>query len=469
MDDSNIVFIIVDALRTDKVGCYGHGKTITSNIDDLAREGTLFENNYACINVTDPSLTTIFSGRYPISHGLINHGPHIREDDLRKLSESGTRFLPEILRTKGYATLAVDWLGRWHKQGYDYYSGLRPAFFRMMRMLSHRPSKIFTLIKLLYLYRKAIPELGVLYDEVITSQAIELMKKFQKQKFFLFVHYWGTHAPYISPENPQILESPQSEEIDLTRSLIKSVAPNREMYHLRWFDEDLTIGEILSRYEGAINFIDGQIGELMNELDELGLRENTLVVLTSDHGESLTEHGIYFDHHGLYDVSLHVPLIFRGSGFPEDLRVSGTIQHVDIVPTILNNLNYNVRGMNLDGKDTSPLIRGEAEEFRTEVYAEEAEAQRKRAVRTRDYKYIFAPSEAAAKCQYCNCIHGEVKELYDLRKDPQEVENILNDEKERGKELKNKFLNWSRKLKQEKLERERIREKIGKLKKLGKI
>ncbi|KXA99674.1 hypothetical protein AKJ42_02745, partial [candidate division MSBL1 archaeon SCGC-AAA261C02] len=76
---------------------------------------------------------------------------------------------------------------------------------------------------------------------------------------------------------------------------------------------------------------------------------------------------------------------------------------------------------------------------------------------------------AAAKCQYCNCIHGEVKELYDLRKDPQEVENILNDEKERGKELKNKFLNWSRKLKQEKLERERIREKIGKLKKLGKI
>lgn len=469
MDDPNIVFIIVDALRTDKVGCYSQGKTITPIIDDLAREGTLFENNYACINVTDPSLTTIFSGRYPISHGLINHGAHIQEDDLRKLSESDTRFLPEILRSKGYATLAVDWLGRWHRQGYDYYSGLRPAFFRMMKMLSHRPSKIFTLIKLLYLYRKAIPELGVLYDEVITSQAIELMRKFQKQKFFLFVHYWGTHAPYISPENPQILESHQPADGDLARSLIKSVDPNLEKYHLRWFDEDVTIREILSRYEGAINFIDGQIGELMNELDELGLQKNTLVVLTSDHGESLTEHGIYFDHHGLYDVSLHVPLIFRGPGFPEEQRVNGMTQHVDIVPTILNNLNYNVSGMNLDGENTSSLIHDESEEFRTEVYAEEAEAQRKRAVRTRDYKYIFAPSEAGAKCQYCNCTHGEVEELYDLRKDPQETENILDEERKKGEELKNKFLNWARKLKQQKSERERIREKTRRLKKLGKI
>ncbi|MBS3815624.1 MAG: sulfatase [Hadesarchaea archaeon] len=462
MSDPNIVFIVIDALRPDRVGFYNNQKkSFTPNIDELAQTGVAFKNNFACINVTDPSLTSIFSGKYPKSHGLKNHGAKVTSEDLNRLKASETKFLPEILREENYATLGVDWLGRWHKRGYDYYSGLQSAILKITKMFLRDPTKIINLIKLLYIYRKEIPELRVLYDEATTSHAKELIQKFQNQKFFLFVHYWGTHAPYITPTTKTSESSSQNEKESKN---ILDIDPNREKYHLRWFDDETSINEIISRYDGAVNFADKQVGEIIKELEELGLRENTLIVLTSDHGESLKEHGIYFDHHGLYDESLYTPLIFNGPNLPEGRCVNGITQHTEIVPTILDYLDYDWDDLDIDGKTTIPNIEGEKEEVREVIYAEEREAERKNAIRTKGYKYIFAKNQAVAKCGYCDCLHGSVKELYDLKEDPKETKNILDDNEEKANELERDFLEWKRETEKDKLEIMRIKKKVNNLK-----
>ncbi|MFX0141164.1 MAG: sulfatase-like hydrolase/transferase, partial [Candidatus Hodarchaeota archaeon] len=128
-DYPNIIFIIIDALRARNLSCYGYPILISPNIDMISKEGILFEDSYSCSNCTDASRTTIFSGMYPTSHGILGHGglwrdKKIGEVDTRKLYDSGILLLPEILRAKGYTTLAVDWLGRWHRRGFDHYSGM---------------------------------------------------------------------------------------------------------------------------------------------------------------------------------------------------------------------------------------------------------------------------------------------------------------------------------------------------------
>jgi len=110
MTKPNVIFIIIDALRADHLSCYGYLKETSPNIDKLAEGGTLFNSCYSCTTATDSSLTSIFSGRYPVSHGIIDHGPRVGQDEIYALSASGTIFLPEILKHEGYTTIALDWL-----------------------------------------------------------------------------------------------------------------------------------------------------------------------------------------------------------------------------------------------------------------------------------------------------------------------------------------------------------------------
>jgi arylsulfatase A-like enzyme len=120
----NILFILIDALRAQNLGCY-NPEVIESPspcIDDLARRGVIFEHCYSCITNTDPAMTSILSGKYPISHGIIAHGHRIKKAQIAQLMH--IRFLPEILKSLGYYTIAIDWLGRWHRRGYDSYSGM---------------------------------------------------------------------------------------------------------------------------------------------------------------------------------------------------------------------------------------------------------------------------------------------------------------------------------------------------------
>jgi arylsulfatase A-like enzyme len=415
-DTPNILFIIIDSLRAKNLGCYGYSKPISPNIDKLAKEGLLFKNAFSCSNATDSSLTTIFSGMYPLSHGILGHGgrwldKQVGKEDTRQLDQIGISLLPEILKVKGYTTLAVDWLGRWHSRGYDYYSGMlhkaNPISF---------PSKKIDAYLHSFSRRYAYLKKSTIIDDahLVTEHAKLLIESNLNKKFFLFIHYWDAHGPYASPLS----------------FYEKVVTKNRGGEILAFFSRMLKkrrgkrrFGEKIIRYLASIAYIDHAIGTLIETLENFGIFDQTLIILTSDHGESLTEHGIYFDHHGLYDVTIHVPLIMKYQGFPKNKIIDGFVQHFDLVPTVLDLIGLKAR--QLDGKSILPLINGEVDHLHSAVFAEEALRQRKRTVRTRDYKYIQALSKKGAICQKCKCIHGGMEELYDLNDDPEETKNIV--------------------------------------------
>lgn len=447
----NILFILVDALRAKNLGCYGYPRPTSPNIDKIAKQSVLFESAFSCINTTEPSLTTIFSGRYPISHGIVGHGERVKQKDIERFSGSGINLLPEILKSKGYTTLAVDWLGRWHRRGYDYYSGilrphkLRPHTFLMYSLINRLPTKqqmsLYSLTRLAY----SISERKIIDNaKIVTDRAIHLIKESMGKEFFLFVHYWDIHAPYSSP--PYYVEKFIDYDYGSDQSieeLLNQFDPRfRKFVNSHLPIDSMNVNEVLARYDGAIAFVDHEIGRIMMALRELEISERTCIVLTSDHGESLTEHGIYFDHHGLYDVSIHVPLIFSYSEFPTKKKVSGLVQHVDIVPTILDVLNVKTKSLEFDGRSMMPLIMNEKRQLRSTVYAEEYWLERKRAVRTGHYKLIQANSEKDATCSGCGRIHGAVEELYDVNNDAEETQNLIKENPAEARRLKKKISEW---------------------------
>jgi arylsulfatase len=432
----NIILIVVDALRARNLGCYGGDKESSPNIDKIADKGILFENVYCCWNTTDQSLTTILSGRYPRTHGIVHHGDKITPEDLNAFETLNVRLLSQVLQDNGYETLAVDWMARWFKRGFDYY-GYNPErnflgkliynifilpYIHLRYIASHlgllriySKKRRFTAASLWKGFKDVFRtflftfELARVQDACfITDLAEELIKKSRKENFFLFLHYWDTHTPYNCPRN--FLEKK------------KGHVTSQEA--------------LLAKYNGAVRYVDQQIGRLFDVLKEERLLEDTLIIITSDHGESLWEHDIFFDHHGLYDVTTHVPLIlYYPKAFSEPKRVKSLVQHADLAPTLYELLNIKYKDYELDGASLMPLIRGEKREIRQFVFNEESYVQRKIGFRTKKFKYILSP-DGVGMCNYCQQVHGGEEELYNLEVDPEENANIAVESKIMADEMK---------------------------------
>lgn len=476
----NIIFIVIDAVRARNVGAYGYDKPTTPNIDKIAQESVLFRNAYSCINYTDSSLTSIFSGIYPLGHGILHHGGGLGDKEVKGFIQSGIKLLPEILRSEGYATIALDWMGRWHRRGYDYYSGTSGSkksglIDRVIEMVSAHRCPQFVRRGMFYLRRRACREAYA--AKPMTDLAIDLIAKKSTRPFFLFIHYWDVHQGLKPPRHYSHLFRPPdysstSGSTDKIRDVIRFPHETRSIkLATALLMRNETIGERIREYDTSIRYVDDEIGRLMETLRKSGIANQTLVILTSDHGESLSEHQIYLDHHGLYEVSIHVPLIMR---YPEvlpcDKTVEGFVQHVDLLPTILDLVGIKYPREDFDGESLMPLIR-EGKELRSSVYVEEAYAQRKRAVRTQKYEYIKALSEEEAICRLCNRIHGGVEELYDLESDPEQNHNLVKDRPETAKAMQNLLSEWIAYLEQKKARRDtaKVKDRISKLKHLGKL
>jgi len=450
----NIIFIVIDALRPKNLGCYGYAKPTSPNIDKLGAEGLLFNNAYSCTNATDPSLTAIFSGKFCRSHGIMEHGALLQSAEVQNFLKN-VHTLPEILRLNGYRTLAIDWLGRWHTRGYDYYSGiLRPAVQWGKQRLTYGqtrdyelsevkpgPLKYLSLALSKFSARIKAPSITPRTDiygdaTFVTQKAMETIKENLDHNFFLFVHYWDTHFPYNCPDSKAgdyVLPERGAKEM-LER--VKHRGRKKQIKSMGGIEK------ILAMYDGAIAFVDQEIGNLIEALRQWGILENTFVILTADHGESLIEHDIYFDHHGLYQATIQVPLIFKYAGLPHGKVVTGFVQHTDVVPTILDILEIE-SGLDCDGNSLLPLIY-ENKQLNPAVYAEETHSEIKQMVATGKYKYIRAPSKQDAVCKYCHMIHGGIEELYDLEKDPEEVSNVIADHPDEASQLKSLLTEWIR-------------------------
>jgi arylsulfatase A-like enzyme len=432
----NIILIVIDALRARNLGCYSGEMDSSPNIDDLARNGIQFENCYSCWNTTDQSLTSIFTGRYPRTHGIVHHGDKITPEDLMTFRKLDAKMLAEMLRENGFKTFAVDWMGRWFKLGFDFYGYKRDRniwqkFFYFVFTLPHVHLRyMIANISLLKIYSKIRKtsissvwkglrdvwntfrftfELARVQDaDFVTRLAQKIIENTKDDHFFLFLHYWDTHTPYNCPKK----------HMDQDKSLRGPIEI------------------IASKYKGAVNYVDKSIGMLIEFLENHKILEDTLIIITSDHGESLTEHGMFFDHHGLYEVTSQVPLILHNPNlFPRPKKIKGMIQHVDLVPTIRDFLGINSEDLGCDGTSMRHLIDGEEENIRKFAFFEESYVQRKIGWRNETHKYIYAP-DGIGMCNYCQKVHAGVEELYDLKKDPEELDNLASENRTMAYQLK---------------------------------
>ncbi len=475
----NVIFIIIDAVRARNVGAYGYDKPTTPNIDRIAQKGVLFRDAYSCTNLTESSLTSMFSGLYSYNHGITNIGMTSANEAVKNFARSEASLLPEILQSHSYNTLAVDWLGRWHQRGYDYYSGVEELSETKFLSYAKRVVSSYKFLRPFetavgYLNRRVLQK--AFEASVITNQAMKLVQNNRGGPFFLMLHYWDVHQGYSPPSKytNMFYNLGYSDTFDSSkkmRTVFEYSDSKTKKIARALITGNKTVGKQLAEYDGAIRYVDDEIGRLMEHLDKLGLAENTLIIITSDHGESLTEHGIYFDHHGLYDVSIQVPLVMKYPAvLPECKTVDGFVQHTDMVPTILNLLGIENDPIAFDGESILPLIHQNIQ-LRHSVFIEEAYAQKTTSIRTKQYAYLKSNSIANEVCKVCGIMHGDAEQLYNLEMDPEQNHSIIHEEPKMAQSMQTLMSEWKGFLSKKQTTRGkgRIRNKIAGLRGSGKL
>ena len=451
----NIIMITIDALRRDCLGCYGNPYGTSPNIDRLAERSLLLENVYSTGFGTDPIHTSLLTGLLPWSHGIFHHGPWVTKEEVQRFLSIKDQFLPSILKAEGYQTLAVDFLGRWHRTGFDYYSGALGGgvLRRVVKTQRHRILQAVTQTRRLQrLFPYTILKLPLgrmaVYDsaEEVVSHAKARFSSITKP-FFFFLHFWDTHTPYDPPAKYcrrfKSVSTEHNQSIDVLLSNVRQASfktyLTRCAYGANYTDE------ILRRYLGSIRYVDDQIGSLLSYLESSGLLDDTVIIIAADHGEHLGEHGTYFVHHTMFNEILRVPLIIR---LPDEKHgsVEAPCQLIDIVPTILDLLNIQ-SGFQSDGLSLMPLIRGQTSqqyEARSIILGQpefEGAARIRSAIIKGKYKYILSPEESQ-ECQRCGFVHHQGEELYDLEADPGETSNLVGKEQRKAEELRTELLRF---------------------------
>lgn len=432
-DVRNVVVVILDALRRDRVGAYSDGPSLTPNIDRLASEGIVFTNAFACTNTTDPSVTSIHSGRDPEAV-VKHHGPFVSEEEKSRAENVET--VPQLLQAQDiYTSAAGRTLGRWHRNGFDHYPEAslnryrRRAIGERIGMLSPRLRDIAGT-----LYERV----NMVFDSESTDEIDDFLDSIDHRPFYGLIHLMDTHVPYSYDSDvvEELLAEREYPDIDLEqffdRHSDNPYVDETMREYAEAADYEVGLARWFAKYDAAARLSDRKVGALVEELDRRDRFEDTAVIVISDHGESLDEHGIYFEHHGLYEPEIRVPMIVAGAGMPTR-RCEELVQLYDLAPTVLDLLDIDT-GLDADGQSLLPLLTDSGRwDEREHVVFQEANAQRRIGVRTRTHKYIKSGSDSvlerergdAFRCGYCDTVHGSDRELYDLTTDPAEEDNIV--------------------------------------------
>jgi arylsulfatase A-like enzyme len=405
----NVVWIVVDCLRRDRLGITGYRRLTTPHLDRLMPQAVWFDQCISPHIPTQPAHTTFFSGRDVFRHQIVAQGG--RQD-----LDPGVRLLPDLLRDHGFFTAAVDNIGRWIQPAFECYDeyprwdhdGTRP-------------------------WRNG---------EQVTERGLRLLAECHSRgkPFFLFLHYWDPHTPYLPPPPFDRMFYGGDEKDPRHRSMDPVwQSPWFANYFSEWMAGVRDIEFVRAQYDAEVAYTDVCIARVLNHLEELGLSDETLLIVGADHGEELDDHGCWFDHHGLYDTNVRVPLLMRLPGrLPAGAVVEPMVSLLDLAPTVLDLLGLSEIAIQerLIGRSLLPLIAFAATQAPPTpagasdsrlptagsrgtwdgIYLTECTWMRKRGWRTPHLKLIRA-EEAD--------IYGKPPvELYDLISDPGETTNL---------------------------------------------
>lgn len=401
----NILLIGIDSLRADHMSCYGYHRLTTPHIDRFAQGGTLFENTFSAYIPTTPGYGAMLTGMDLFNTQIValRHKGPLRPE---------VKTLAEILREYGYNTTCVGFSGNPASRGFDTYLN----YAGWGKWSEGRSPKAQNLNEV------TLPELDRLVGE--------------GKPFFLFLRHMDPHAPYLPPQPFERMFYHGNECDPNNRSMdpVMAFKPFRDFF-ATWMPPGITDKDyIIAQYDGAIAYMDAAIQSIFTALEAHGILDQTIVVINADHGETLYDHECWFDHHGIYDNVLHVPLIIRyPARVPAGKRVKGYNRHQDLVPTLLELAEIDP-GIAFDGQSLMKLVRGEVVSFDSEFYITECTWMRKHGWRTPEWKLIVALEPD---------FHFKPPvELYNLVHDPGENHNLAEQEPEMVALLKARMEAW---------------------------
>jgi len=413
-NDFNIVLISIDALRADHLSCYGYERRTSPNIDNIAENGITFKNAIAPSSWTVPSIASLFTSVYPINHGVI-YGQLLYLEDfsniykgdktnirIRQVFSDKLTTLTEILKKHGYNTFGVtsnilldEKTG--FARGFDYFKCFD---------FSPAPS----------------------VNETIYSWEDEIKKS---DKFFLWVHYFDPHDPYYA-RTPWVT---RYTSMALTQKLNLSKIPMNEIpYSISSFKKDhQALSNLIALYDSEINFVDSYLGELIKRF---ALDKNTLIIITADHGEEFLEHDKLLHGNNLYQETIQIPLIVKLPRSNKKVLAENHINLVDIMPTILDMLNINPPEQTL-GKSfwkkkellfwlKKTLLRKDSLDYN---FSELDIRSVLKTIITPEWKYIYNYQD-------------EAEELYNIKSDPLELNNLANKEPKQRNKLREQLFKW---------------------------
>lgn len=386
--EKNVIIIVIDAFRPKNLSLFGYAKETDKNLKKIAEAGIVFKNFFSSSNATTPSLMSIFTGRFPNNHGIIHQFPYTRDEEIEKMYRERKFWLPSFLQNKGYQTIAIDWIDMFFKDGFDYYKE---------REEWQGESKVST---------KFSPAKDTM------ALAISKIKTAQKP-FFVFIHFWDTHFPFLTTE----YKGTPAKDINEVLEEIKNDS-QKEYYKKRVMVEGnnlYSVSGMIEKYDEAIKEVDRQIGKLEQHLKAQNLWDKTIFMVLGDHGTNLTEHNIYFSSCSLFDETIHAPFIAHLPGLGQK-EIESFVQNTDIAPTILDLIGEK-QDENFDGK---PMM-GDSQEIRNKILFFDGLAEDIRGERTKQKKVILAQGP---KCHLCKSSHHQAKEEYNLERDHQEKDNI---------------------------------------------
>ncbi|NOT30532.1 MAG: sulfatase, partial [Planctomycetes bacterium] len=405
----NVILISLDTLRPDYLSCYGHARATSPAIDALAARGVRFMDASSSAPWTLPAHTTMFTGLYPSQHGV--------KDYAHRLAAEATT-LAEVLGANDFQTFAV--INTWNiaNPSFEIFQGFAPADVHYVKETRPTPGGGQVL-------ENTGREVAETASELVRARATG-------RPFFLFAHFYDAHTDFTpAPDYRRRFVAPYSGALDGTTG---------QLYGLRAAGERLGPADLRflhEMYEAEIRQLDDVLAGFFAFLEEQGLTDETLIVLTSDHGEEFQEHGGLLHGRTQYQELLRVPLILAGPGLPRGAVVAQPVGLIDLMPTILAHLGL-PQPAALDGLDLAATWKGSAlperalfgEADHNNVVDGKQVSDIKRMVRFRSETLHFDRHTARAQ-------------LFDLTQDPGEQRDLAASAPERVRALQERLARFA--------------------------
>jgi len=418
----HIILIVLDTLRADRLSCYGYPQRTTPNLDRLAQSGLLFENTITSAPWTLPSQSSLLTGRHPFQHGSTEVNPHL---------DDSVPTLGELLKKIGYQTTVYALDNGWLSNATNILRGFDKVFDATFRLPLTKKSWVIR--KFRHAFRTFFKIESQFRTQWVLNNASEQLKYSTPGDTpkFMYINIMDTHLPYYPAfkfRRKFGLKNTEFQDVEYLQKNFKQIRSRPEALS----DQQLYTLQCL--YDACVATADYRLEKLLKILRRPQLRDNSILAVTSDHGEHLGEHGLLNHWFSLHDILLKVPLIIScPSKIPQAQRIKPQIQQHNLMYTLLDLIGYQDSSISPDLIKTNSLLEIAAgnipaPEF---TYAEHARPvlnlqEIRRHNPSFNDEHLISPKQAIRTNQFKYIKYGSgLEELFNLEQDPGETKNVI--------------------------------------------